>query len=142
MPVKTPTNLLLRAATPEDMPFVKSSWFESYRHGGHAPGVAFPVYKRGMNGVIDAATREEDTVVAYLAEEPTEIIGWINQSRSYVNYVYVKQAYRRNGVATYLMSNPRPFYTHETAVGKKFFAVLGTKFDPFYIYYGGTPHAT
>ncbi len=131
-------DLGFRHATPEDLNFVRNSWFESYRKGGCAPEVGFDVYKPGMERTISRLLERSDTRVAFAREVPDEIVGWVCQEivgrdvqTDVAHYVYVKQAYRRNGAATRLLTTSKLYFTHETRGGRHLASRLGLKFNPY-----------
>lgn len=130
-----PPNLKWRPAEFADRPFMASSWFESYRKGGHSPEVDFGIYKAGQGRRIDTLLSTRLCVVAYLPEEGTEILGWLCREvkQPTMHYVYVKQAYRRNGVATFLLEAlGRPTdYTHQTRAAK--FLKPAMQFNPYHL---------
>lgn len=127
--------LLLRRATPDDLKFVRHSWFESYRKGGRAPDVRFDVYAGGQRPLIERITESLGATIAYPREIPDEICGWICYFGRVVHYVYVKQAYRRLGIAAQLLAH-REFeqYTQQTRVGMKLASKRGLVFNPYLLH--------
>lgn len=137
--------VLLRHPTPEDLKFVRHSWFESYRKGGLAPLVGFDVYAAGMNKLLDRLLHG-DVHVAYATEVPDEIVGWVCRNElvttrvpRHLHYVYVKQAYRRLGIATQLIEDVKcgpisNMYTHETRAGRGFAQKLALRFNPYLLF--------
>lgn len=130
----------VRTATPDDMNFIRASWFESFRMGGCAPQVQFPVYRFGQNAIIERILAQPTTkiVVAYATAEPTEICSWACCEGIYLHYAYTKQAYRKMGFAAHLVKILKPYtsHTHETRAGRSFAARLGTKYNPYPLYKG------
>ena len=130
--------LTLRRATPDERPLVAASWFESYRRGGSSPNVQFEVYKAGQGGLITRLIDRSEVWVATLPAVPDEVCGWVARVGPVVHYVYVKQAYRRLGIARALVNGtgPRPeWHTHETRpVGRSFAQALGTRYNPWLVH--------
>jgi GNAT superfamily N-acetyltransferase len=125
--------LNLRPPTSDERRLMASSWFESYRRGGHAPQVRFETYKVGQGRLIDALLSTREMLVAFNPIEPDEVCGWACFDKQCVHYVYVKQAYRRRGIATALLEGHIfKYHTHETRVGRKLAAKLGTQFNPYF----------
>ena len=128
----------LRQATPDDLRFVKSSWYESYRKGGCAPAVRYEEYKAGQGKLIDLLTDRDAVTVAYATAVPDEICGWVCAGWDCFHYVYVKQAYRRMGIASELcrlyLANSN-LASHETRTGRRFAAKLGIRFNPYLLYH-------
>lgn len=127
-------NLRFRPATPADLRFVAHSWFESYRRGGGAPQVRFDTYKAGQGALIDRLLAAAPTTVAFNPIEPDEICGWMCGDRSTIHFVYVKQAYRRMGIARALVSPvlaAGPAFTHATRIGTSLASRAGLSFNPY-----------
>lgn len=121
-----------RAARPEDLPFVKDSWFESYRRGGKCPETRFDVYAAGMRALIERLVKETPVQVVYVPGVDDEILAWVCRTDEVLHYVYVKQAYRKRGLAAALVALPPVArYTFETVTGKKMMQRRGVAFDPF-----------
>ncbi len=129
--------LSTRIATPEDLKFVRASWFESYKQGGYAPQAAFPIYRAGQDAIIERCLAASRTFVAYATEVPDEVCSWVCIEGSRLHYVYTKLAYRRLGMALQLAySNFTDLteHTHDTRVGRSFTARIRTKFNPYPLY--------
>lgn len=126
----------LRLATPADRRFIAASWFESYRKGGHAPEVGFDVYRAGQDAVIQRCMSQGKLVVAAAEAEPDEICGWVCAAPDTLHYAYVKQAYRRLGIALSLFAavgQPRQ-HTHDTRLGRLFARKTGSRYNPFLLH--------
>ncbi len=131
--------LSIRAATEADLTFVRSSWFESYRHGGFAPQVAFPVYREGQHNIIEGCLRRGRTLVAFATVVPDEVCSWVCVEGSrIIHYVYTKQAYRKMGIARKLVEKASvdslTEHTHDTRAGRSLAARIGTKLNPYPLY--------
>jgi GNAT superfamily N-acetyltransferase len=107
-----------------DWAFIYHSWKESLRDGLFLHW-SWVQYKRDMNHAIDRLRNDADVrwLVACDAEDPSCIFGWIcyDWVLSVVHYVYIKQPYRRQGIAKELLEKrtglPSPvtcFYSFET----------------------------
>lgn len=124
--------LQFRKATPEDLKFVRHSWFESYRKGGKAPDTRIEFYDHGQNWIMKQAFRRGQVIVAYATEVPDEICGWTCVEGEVLHYVYVKHAYRRLGIATELAKKAK-FYSQETIPGMKLAQKLKILYNPYYL---------
>lgn len=135
----------IRTATPEDLKFVRASWFESFKQGGYAPQCAFPVYRDGMDGIIERclADKRAMTLVAYSTAVPDEVCSWVCVSGPVLHYVYTKLVYRRMGIATGLFAEPHVIkeHTHDTRVGRSFAASIGTKYNPYHLFPAAPPRS-
>lgn len=133
--------LSIRPATEDDLRFVRASWFESFRHGGYAPQVAFPTYRAGQSFVIERCLKKGLCFVAFATEVPDEVVSWVSVEENMLHYVYTKQVYRRLGTALALVEHAfkkakttPAEHTHDTKVGRSFAARIGTKLNPYLLY--------
>lgn len=127
-------SIAVRHPKNDDMRFVRDSWFKSYREGGLAPEVPFHVYQVGMNSLINAILgHPSDVLIAASTAVPDEILGWACCRPPFLHYVYVKQAYRRLGIATGLVRQFAALkeYTLATKRGRMFAKKLGLGYNPF-----------
>ncbi len=125
--------LSIRLATPDDLKFVRASWFESFKQGGFAPQVAFPVYRDGQDAIIERCLEASRTLVAFSTAVPDEVCSWVCIEGLRLHYAYTKLVYRRFGIALRLacsIANPVE-HTHDTRAGRSFAARVGTKYNPY-----------
>lgn len=134
-------SLSIRPATPDDLKFVRASWFESFKQGGYAPQVAFPVYRAGQDAIIERCLKAGKTYVAFSTAVPDEVCSWVCVEDTTLHYVYTKLVYRRHGIAIALVvhafnqvKNKPTEHTHDTRVGRSFTARMGTKLNPYPLY--------
>lgn len=134
--------LSIRPATLDDLKFVRASWFESFKQGGYAPQVAFPVYREGQDAIIERCLAAGRTWVAFSTAVPDEVCSWVCVEASTLHYVYTKLVYRRHGIAIALVvhafnqtSRKPTEHTHDTRVGRSFTSRMGTKFNPYPLYH-------
>lgn len=99
--------VLLRPATADDISLIQETWLRSYWRGGRAPRVAPAVYwaehKRLIRGILSRAA----VIVACSPEDLSQVFGWCAHERigglSVLHYCYVKQPFRRLGLAAHLL---------------------------------------
>jgi GNAT superfamily N-acetyltransferase len=117
----------------DDERFVASSWFESFwKLHAYRAGVPFAHYRPGMDARIRRLMHNVPVTVAYATVAPTEIVGWACIEGECLHYVYVKSAYRRQGVARALVSRTAREYSHPSSrAGQKFVEALGLTFNPY-----------
>jgi GNAT superfamily N-acetyltransferase len=92
--------------------FVYSSWLNSYREsaigGWKSPtgeAMALGVYYKRARSRIDALIkRGAELKVACDPEDTNIILGWMCAEDPVLHYVYVKEAYRRQGIALSLLA--------------------------------------
>lgn len=137
--------LSIREATEADLRFVRASWFESYRNGGYAPQVAFPTYRDGQHNIIERCLAAGRCFVAFATVVPDEICSWVCvQAPSLLHFAYTKQAYRRMGMAKFLLAHAARAgalleHTHDTRVGRSLAARIGTKHNPYPLFPPAAP---
>lgn len=118
----------VRNALPQDMPFIRASWFESYRKA--KPKLPFEVYRSGMDSRITRLLARSVTNVAFVEAVPSEIVGYSVREGDFVHWVYVKNDYRKQGVAAALCEGVR-CYTHECSKDGRLWALrLNLEFKP------------
>lgn len=114
-----------RPMEPGDVNFVLDSWIRSYRESPWAGVVPnhrfFEVMHEAIEGLIARGTK---VVVACAKTDTTRILGWVAYERLHdgvaCHYVYVKDPFRRRGLATELLKHAtaqvdaRHFYTFRT----------------------------
>lgn len=98
-----------------EMAFVRDSWLRSSAKGPMGALVQRPVYMACHGMLLDALIPRCTITVAELRSAPGIIIGWSAASGPVAHYVYTKSAYRRQGVASALLSGlsgPCSHWTH------------------------------
>lgn len=91
-----------------DVPFIFSSWLQSYRDSEEVRNIGNDAYFGGHHKVIaELAQRPEaKCFVACASDFPAQIFGWAygeSGAETVLHYVYVKQQYRRMGIARGLL---------------------------------------
>ena len=93
----------VREAKLEDLPFIYSTWLRSYRHASQfAKKLTNETFYEMHHKVIDAFIARGGLVfVAHPPNEPGVILGYIcvEPNQPLVQYIYVKKAFRRMGIA-------------------------------------------
>lgn len=92
----------LRPMVPGDRSFIIDMWLKSRpRMFGRAldPRAYWRGQNRLCNGLLDSCA----ALVACWTEDPDFIMGWAVTSSSAVHYVWVREDYRRTGIATDLL---------------------------------------
>lgn len=127
------TELLIRQATPADLPFIFSTWLRNYRHSstGFAQAIDKDVYYEFHHTVLSRiVNRGARILVASDKVDPNVIYGYLVweplPDMDVLQYGYIKKAFRGLGIFTDLMKAAgiranAIVYTHQTDAGKKFF---------------------
>lgn len=122
--------IVIRPAGEPDWHFIKSSWMRSYWESGDAPKVDYKTYWEEFGRIVDRLLPKAE--VATFESAPTEILGYVVRDRDWniVHWVYVKQPYRRQEIATTLLVGVEEF-TISTRAGRKLNQRLNLKFNPW-----------
>jgi predicted GNAT family acetyltransferase len=105
-----------RAYEPNDIPFIHSSWENSYYQGlpyiEHLSRAVFRLHHRPVRERI--LNQPNVTIIVCTSkEDPNLILGWIavetiptrnNESSIIIHYVYVKEVFKKEGIATHLLN--------------------------------------
>jgi GNAT superfamily N-acetyltransferase len=99
--------LAFRPVTDADVGLVYSSWLRSYWDA--RPPQVWDIPREtyfsdaGHHGVVTRLLARSVVTVAHAPDDPDEVYGWICVGARGLHYVYVKELWRRKGVATRLL---------------------------------------
>lgn len=134
-------DLVIRAPNSDsELRFIRSSWFRSYQKPS---GLAFDVYEQGQGRLIE---RLLEGCAVHLATPLTvqdEVCGWVCWRGPVLHYAYVKQAYRRLGIAAKLLESIRGagdvlrWHTCETVAGRRLVPRSATRYNPYLLQTSG-----
>lgn len=102
--------LSFRSATAEDVPFIHSSWGSSYYAGSNAVKYLTPdefhfCHRQLRERFFDQPNKQ--LIVCTPDDDPWLILGWIAvetiSSASVIHYIYVKSAFKSQGIARELV---------------------------------------
>lgn len=100
-------SLLLRKVIRADIPFITSSWLESFRNAPMVRGVPNSIYFSYHHKILEELLPRSIVLVACNPADTDQIVGYICaevfDNCLVVHYVYVKQPLRRLGVAKKLL---------------------------------------
>ena len=108
-----------RSLMPDDEAFIMSTWLKGLYYGNSwfrqiPQDTFFDAYR----DVITRLAASSEIKVACLADDPDVILGYSVSSGPILHWVFVKQAWRKLGLAKDLV-NPRTYVTtHMTTVGQ------------------------
>lgn len=95
--------LQIRKAGRADIPFITSSWLESFRNAPMVRGVPNSIYYHYHHKILEEVLPRSVVLMACNAEDTDQLVGFICaevfEKSLVVHYVYVKQAFRRLEVA-------------------------------------------
>lgn len=89
-----------------DCAFVMATWMRAYRDSAFARGVPTPIYNVRQRQRIERTLSREGTriLIACGADAPELIMGWSITSPQRLHYIYVKLAYRQQGIGSSLLT--------------------------------------
>lgn len=117
--------IVFRGYSPEDVPFLHSSWAESYLSGVSAHrGISPDVFHSFHRPIRERFFSKPNAtcIICSPDDDPWLIMGWIAvealPTGLILHYLYVKDAFKRQGIATALIKRALPlspvYYTHLT----------------------------
>lgn len=127
----------IRADTEDDRNFILSSWLRSFRNNGDWPRhIDSATYYANHQSIIQRLLVLCDVRVACAADDENLILGWCCVDGSIVHYVFVKEQYRKLGIAKALLSGleDKAEYTHWTRIIKDLDhagKLLGLRYNPY-----------
>lgn len=115
----TSSTIQIRAAVEEDLPFIYSTWLLGLYHGCDwfnriDKKVFFDNYKK----IVEQRVKHSNVQVAVLEEDPDVILGYVCHRGDVLDWIFVKKAWRKMGIAKMLIPKETTTCTHLTKVGK------------------------
>lgn len=127
----------IRPSREGDINFVLSTWLKSYyealKYYG-SKGLPFPkddVFFQGHQSKIKELLKTAQCFVCVAPDEDNQIIGYIVFDKDSLHYCYVKQVFRKMGVARELKSKAIGLeaYSHHTRYSR--YLNKGLQYDPY-----------
>lgn len=124
-------SIVLRNVDKLDHAFIYATWLKSFRRANLVRNVSDTIYFKFHHKLIELALSSGKTTVACLQESPDVVMGYINHSEDSINYVYVKNNFRRFGIGKLLLgsTNGQKYYTHLTDQSK--YITKGLDYNPY-----------
>lgn len=105
------TQIRFREPNQGDVNFLFNSWLKSHRTSSQVQGIMHPVYYSQQHLLIEGLLSTCKVIVACNADDTMQIYGYIcygdAEGHPLVHYVYVKQPYRRLGLANLLFEEAK-----------------------------------
>lgn len=126
--------ITFRSMTPDDKNFIYATWLKGIYYGSWCKEMDkeafFSNYPRAIERIIANGT----VVVACLNSDKSVIIGYAIVRPNTLDYIFVKDAWRRQGIAASLLKGLSfTTYTHTTELGRKLAKKLKLTYNPFNI---------
>ncbi len=112
----------IRDLVADDRNMILSSWLRSFRNNGDWPRhVDSATYYANHQRIVAALLEECDVRVAFAKDDPNLLQGWCGVDGYIVHYVFVKEQYRKMGIAKRLLEDVggNVVYTHWTRTVKE-----------------------
>lgn len=136
------TEVKIRPAKGSDIAFIYSTWLNSYRNDSSIGlSVRKSVFFDNYQLILDQLMDSSETIIACQPDEENVVYGFMTFDPKTIHYAFVKEAFRRLGIAKSLFQYAftenldRISITHKT----KYAQFLCTKFNynPFQLYLKG-----
>ena len=97
----------LRLAKPTDLNFILGTFRDSMRDDSQlAKSCKTSVFKREFTKVIDSILARSKVTIACTKEDQSVILGYaITEDPGILHYLFVKEPFRRKGIANYLVNH-------------------------------------
>lgn len=136
----------LRPASEADAAFIFNSWLKCYRHSKAALQIQNEVYFSGQHKVIEGLAKRSTFVIACNPDDESQIYGYsvgeTVDNVTVVHFIYVKEPYRKLGLACTLLAAlgheaGTPYiYTHKTHAAEKLEKKHPMIYHPYLAHYG------
>lgn len=97
--------IAFRPPTEDEMAFIYSGWLRSHRYSRFAVDIPGPIYFDNHKKVVELLLSTGRIVVACNPDHPDQLFGFVcyqptHGGAAVMHYLYVKQPFRRFGIAT------------------------------------------
>ena len=104
MSKSNPEGVIIRAATSDDMNFIYSSWLSAIATSEKRRTPKDIVYKN-HRPIMERALAESSVLIACMDDYKDQILGWLCYDRDILHYLYIKQPFRKHGLANMLIEH-------------------------------------
>lgn len=136
--------VLFRPLALEDKSFFFNSWLKSFRFGTLCKNVENTIYYLNQHKIIEGIVKRSKVVVCCNADDPKLIYGYICweivDGQFVLHFMYVKEPYRKLGLAKMLMQQTgHDFttlgcYTHQTKVSYYYEEKYNLIYHPYLLF--------
>lgn len=129
----------IRPAIPSDISFIYQTWLKSYKHDSAfgksvRTSIFFPRYRT----ILDTLLAKADVLVACHPDNSDIILGYMVSEPLVLHYAFVKESFRRLGVAKalYEASGMPLVLSHRTEAIQGILDTHSLVYDPFILFKG------
>jgi len=137
-------SFVIRDLQSSDYPFLFNSWMKSYsKEFLDKKNVPSQIYYQGLHKLIESLLPSCVVKMAVTEDDLDVIIGYVvassDENVGVVHYVYVKESFRRLGIASQLLASVGiepdmdSIFTAYTSSGSELAAKFNSLYHPFYI---------
>lgn len=95
---------VIRKAIPKDIPFIYETWLKSYRLDSSLGRLTrSSIFFENYRTVVDKILQDSNTDIACLREDEDIILGYLVSEDKILHYSFVKEAFRKIGIAKSLV---------------------------------------
>ena len=91
-----------RGVLPNDIPLIMDAWLAETRHSAFAKFIDSRIYRAGHHKLLERILKRSKVLIACNPEDPSHVFGFFVFEESptvYCHWLYIKQAYRGQGLA-------------------------------------------
>jgi hypothetical protein len=127
----TLNTIQIRDVREEDLPLIYSTWLLGLYHGCEWFGrIKKDSFFKNYKSALENRLPHCKIKVAALSEDPDVILGYVCYRENVLDWIFVKKAWRKMGIAKMLMPKNIKACTHLTKVGRSI-KPKEWDFDPF-----------
>jgi hypothetical protein len=127
----TLNTIQIRDLREEDLPLIYSTWLLGLYHGCEWFGrIKKDSFFRNYKAFLEKRLLSCQVKVASLTEDPDVILGYVCYRENVLDWIFVKKAWRKMGIAKMLLPQGVTKVTHLTKVGRSI-KPKEWDFDPF-----------
>lgn len=128
----------IRLPVPEDIAFIYATWLNSYCHDSYlGKSVRSSIFHKEYKEVIDRIIQESSALVACHTDDENVLFGYLIYKDNTAHYSFVKEAFRRFGIAELLLKESNIALDQMVITHKTFYlADMKQKFNfnPFLLF--------
>lgn len=109
----------VRKPTKDDIPFIYATWLNSFYYDSWVKSILKSVYFENYKKIIDYVLQSASIIIACSNDDPNVIFGYLVHEPGVAHYCFVKDHFRRFGIAKDLYSkafdpDEKISFTHRT----------------------------
>ena len=141
---KKMSNVRLRTANDEDLPFIFNSWLKSFRDSYFARDIPDTIYFADHHKVIERLLKNSVVMISCNEDDPSQLYGYAVGSEEdgifVLHFIYVKYTFRNLGIGTLLLKTfghtgeSASVYTHCNSLAIRLAAKYNFVYHPYLMF--------